>query len=368
MSEKDYYKVLGVEPDASEEDIRKAYRTLAKKYHPDRNKGSDAAQEKFKEINEAHIVLTDADKRRKYDQFREAEKLGGPGFNFEDLFGNARQQAGPEGGFESAGPAGFGDLFSKIFGEGRGAGVHYSARQKGRDIRSRVSLSFEKAARGGTITINVPRQQECSRCGGTGAAPGTRADICPQCGGRGRMASGLGGFSVSRTCPQCFGRGKIIQNPCAICHGSGQTEASVPVEVNIPAGIEGGKKLRLGGMGEPGLGGADAGDLILEIEVQSHPTFRREGLDVISTAAVGMVGAVLGADVEVETMDGMVAVKVPPGVQPGQKLRLKDRGIRSADGRQGDHYVEIKVRIPKDITERQREILAEFERESGADK
>jgi molecular chaperone DnaJ len=371
MPEKDYYEVLGVSPDASKDEIHKAYRKLAKKYHPDRNEGSTAAEEKFKKISEAYKVLSDPEKREKYDRLRQAHRQGGAGFSFEDLFGGgaggaggARPGAGGRtetGGFGMGDlGGGLGDLFSSMFGGGRGAGTEYSTRQRGHDVHSRVSIPFEKAARGGKVAVRVPRQSECSRCGGTGAAPGSNVDICPQCGGRGRISTGAGGFSRSQPCPQCFGRGKIIQTPCSLCHGEGMRETQGTVEVNIPAGIEDGKKLRLRGMGEPGMAGGDAGDLILEVNVQSHPTFRRKGLDVYSNVKVSMVEAALGTEVDAETMGGTVRLKVPPGTQPGQKLRLKGRGVKDAQGRKGDHYVEVKVTVPSDLTERQKELLKEF--------
>ncbi len=364
MPEKDYYRILGLARDASHQAVRKAYRRLAKKYHPDRNKGSEAAEEKFKDITEANSVLGDKKKRKQYDQFREAGMRGGFG-GFEDVSGDARGRKAPGGGrgargfgFEDLG--GMGDLFSRIFGGGGGAAAGPSARQRGRDIHSQVTVPFEMATSGGKISVRVPRQQSCRRCGGSGAAAGAAAQPCPQCGGSGRVSSGQGGFSVARTCPQCFGRGKIIQTPCASCRGTGAVEELADVAVNIPAGIEEGKKLRLPGMGEPGVGGAPAGDLFMELKIRSHPTFRRDGLNIISTVTVGMADAALGTTVDVLTMDGPVAVKVPPGTQPRQKLRLKGRGVQGADGREGDHLAEIRVVVPKELTERQKELLREL--------
>ncbi len=364
MAEKNYYKILGVPPQASSEDIHKAYRKLAKKYHPDRNKGSDAAQEKFKEISEAYNVLSKPEKRKKYDELRRMQEQGGMGpggRGFEDIFGSQRAGAGHAGPDFS--DTGFSDLFSSIFGEGRSAGPGYGMRERGRDMHSRITIPFEKAIKGGKVSVRVPRQSECVRCGGTGAAPGTRTEICPSCGGRGRTASGRGGFSIAQTCPQCFGRGKIIQSPCSICHGSGNTEVEADIDVNIPPGIDDGQKLRLKEMGGQGSAGGDAGDLILEVGVEKHPHFDRKGLDLYGTVEVDMVEAALGAMKEVDIMDGKVTLKIPPGTQPGQKLRLKGKGIRAKNGRRGDHYVEVKVKIPENLTEEQEALLMKF---SGA--
>ncbi|MFW5923290.1 MAG: DnaJ C-terminal domain-containing protein, partial [Planctomycetota bacterium] len=332
------------------------------------NEGSDAAQDKFKEISEAYRVLSDSEKREKYDRLRQAQRQGGAGFSFEDLFGgekqasSSRRSAGPEFG----GGGGFGDLFSNIFGGGRGAGERYSSPERGHDVHSRVTIPFEKAARGGKVSVRMPRQGECERCGGTGAAPGSQVDICPQCGGRGKISTSAGGFSRTQSCPHCFGRGKIIQNPCAVCHGDGTVERQSTVEVDIPPGIEDGKKLRLQGMGETGSGGGADGDLILEVNVEEHPTFRREGLDVYSTVKIDMVEATLGTELDANTMDGTVKVKVPPGTQPGQKLRLKGRGLKDAQGRKGDHFVEIKVSIPKRLTRTQKQKLKDFQKSRAA--
>ncbi len=362
MTEKDYYKILGVPENASKDEIHKSYRKLAKKYHPDRNKGSDAAQEKFKEISEAYNVLSNPEKKKKYDELRQWQKQGGGagmgGAGFEDIFGSA----GPRSGNRQSGfsDMGFEDIFSSIFGEGRGAGPEYSMKERGRDVRSRVTIPFQKAVKGGKVTVRVPRQQECERCGGTGAAPGTRTDICPRCGGRGRTASGRGDFSISQTCPQCFGRGKIIHSPCSLCSGSGTQEVESGIDVSIPPGIEDGQKLRLKGMGGQGTAGGSTGDLILEVGVEKHPKFSRKGLDIYGKVEVSMVEAALGTEKEVDIIDGQVNLKIPPGVQPGQKMRLKGKGIKAKNGRKGDHYVEVNVKIPRRLSDKQKELLCKF--------
>jgi len=369
MSEKDYYKTLGVSSDASQEEIRKAYRRLAKKYHPDRNRGSKAAEQRFKEITEAHQVLSDPKKRKQYDRLREAGMQGG--FEgFEDIFagfGQAGKKGGGGFGYEDMG-SGFGDLFSRMFGGDASGGTAYATAQRGRDIRTSVTVPFDLSVSGGKIQVTVPRQQTCKRCGGTGAAPGTQAHICPQCGGSGRVQSGLGGFSVSRPCPQCFGRGRILRNVCSVCRGSGISEASSRIEVKIPKGIENGQKLRLAGMGQPGTGAAPAGDLILEVHVGKHPRFERKGKDIYSRAKIDMVQAALGTEVDVPALKGTITVKVPAGTQPGQKLRLKGHGIRGDDGKAGDHYVEVVVTIPRKLSERQKELLKEFGRAHAGSK
>ena len=363
MPEKDYYKTLGVERNASHEEIHKAYRRLAKKHHPDRNKGSEAAEERFKEVVEAYAVLGDKEKRKAYEHVRAAGMRGGF-TGFEDLFRGARGGAARPGfgaqevRFEDVG--GTGDLFGRIFGAGARAHPGAAVRQAGHDVHSQVAVPFETAVTGGRITVRLPRHQPCGRCSGSGAAPGTRTETCPQCGGSGQVRTGFGGFSMLDVCPQCGGRGKFFQRPCAACAGTGTTEQAADVEVKVPAGVEDGQKLRLAGMGEPGAGGAPAGDLILEIRVQSHPTLRREGLNIVSSAALGMAHVALGTTVDVETMDGILSVRVPAGTQPGQRLRLRGRGIKAADGRRGDHLVEVQVQIPKDLTERQKELLRQF--------
>lgn len=363
--QKNYYKILGVSEDASQDEIRKAYRRLTKKYHPDRHGGDKEAERKFKEVTEAYEVLGDPEKRQQYDRLRAAGAQGG--FEgFEDIFGGRQQQGrGARGGaqgfnFEDLG--GLGGMFSKIFGGGQSARTQQAPRQRGRDIRTRVTIPFDLAIKGGKIDVKVPRQQTCSRCQGSGAAPGSTASVCPQCGGTGQQQSGLGGFAVNRPCPQCFGRGKIIRNQCSACGGEGVVERPSTVEVKIPKGIEDGQKLRLSGLGQPGISGGGSGDLILQVNVESHPHFERKGKNVYSEVSVDMVEAALGTERDVRTLDGTVTLKIPPGTQPGQKLRLKGRGVERPDGIKGDHFVEVKVKVPKKLNDRQKELLKEFKR------
>ncbi len=371
MPERDYYKVLGLSPEASQEEIRKAYRRLAKEHHPDRHGGSKEAEERFKEISDAYSVLGDPEKRKQYDQLRQAGMRGGAfeGFEgFEDFGPAYGRGGGGAQGWESGGirfedlGGGLGDMFSRMFGGSRGGGTRTAAPQKGQDIRSSVAIPFNTAVHGGKIEVTIPKEKTCPACGGSGAAPGSSVDTCPHCGGSGQVLAGQGGFSVSRPCPTCFGRGKIIQKPCGQCRGSGTVEEPSRVDVQIPKGIRDGQKLRLSGLGQPGQGGGPAGDLILEVNVEQHPEFERKGRDIHSKARVDMVEAALGTEVDVRTLRGDVTVKVPPGTQPGQKLRVPGYGLETSDGRRGDHYVEVQVRIPRKLSPRQKELLEELQR------
>lgn len=373
MAHKDYYDVLGVSEDASKKEIDRAYRRLAKKYHPDRNPDDDDAEQKFKEISEAHDILSDPEKRREYDNMRQARARGDfSGFDqYQDIFGQGgrRRTQGGQFGFEGFGLS---DLFENVFGGAgagaAGAGTRAGGRttQRGRDIRTSVTIPFDTAISGGKVQVTVPRQKECSTCHGSGAAPGSKPTVCPQCGGSGQMQSGLGGFSVQRTCPRCVGKGRIVQQKCPSCGGSGSEQKRSKVDVNIPKGIDDGQKLRLSGLGQKGLAGGPPGDLILEVRVQGHPDFERKGKDIYSTVSVDMVEAALGTQVDVRTLNGTVSLKVPPGTQPGQKLRLKDRGAEKKDGTRGDHYVRVDVQIPKSLNERQRQLLREFKKAHAA--
>ena len=357
MPEKDYYSVLGVKENAAEEDIKKAFRRLAKKFHPDANKGDKDAEKHFKEINEANEVLSDRDKRAQYDQLRQARERGFTGFGApgaEDLFGGARRgRARPGGGgqtftFEDLGD--LGDIFSDMFGrESRyapGAERRYQP-QKGEDLVYSLEVPFETAVRGGKTTINVPRRETCPICHGSGAQPGSQPQACPSCGGSGTVSSFQGGFGFSRPCPQCLGRGTINPNPCRACGGKGVTEAKRTISVNIPAGVKDGAKIRLAGQGEAGIAGGPAGDLYLLVRVLPHAEFERKGNDIYSTAAVDMTDAALGAKVSVKTLEGTAEVTIPPGTQGGAKLRLRGRGVKAASGETGDHYVVVKVGIPR---------------------
>jgi molecular chaperone DnaJ len=370
MTESDYYKVLGVAEDASQEDIRKAYRKLAKQHHPDRHGGSKAAEEKFKEISDAYGVLGDPQKRNQYDQLRRAGMSGGAfgGMGFD--FGGAgpRQAWRGTGGFDFGGEGGLGDmgdLFSRIFGGAQRSRRRPAAR-RGHDVESSVTIPFQTAVRGGKVSISIPRDKTCPSCDGSGAAKGSRVDPCPQCNGMGEVLSGQGGFSVARPCPTCFGRGQIIERPCGRCGGSGSVEETSRLEVNIPKGIRDGQKIRLAGMGRPGAGGAPAGDLRLEINVEPHPEFERKGRDIHSKVSVSMADAALGTKIDVRTLQGTVSVSVPAGSQPGRRLRIPGYGMETSDGRKGDHFVEIQVTIPRKLSDEQRRLLEQLRKAPAA--
>jgi molecular chaperone DnaJ len=368
MAEKDYYKVLGVSKDASQDEIRKAYRKLAKKHHPDRQEGSKAAEEKFKEISDAYSVLGDPEKRKQYDELRSAGMRGGAfrgggAGGWEEAF----QGFSGGGGAGAGGGGGFSDLFSKIFGgAGGGARRREAPRRRGANVNSSIRIPFETAVNGGKVNVTISREKPCPSCNGTGAGDNSRVDTCPHCHGTGEVNRGQGSFTVSRPCPSCFGRGRIIQQPCGRCHGAGSVEAPSRVEVNIPKGIRDGQKLRLAGMGQPGSGGAPAGDLLVEVNVASHPLYDRKGRDIYTMAQVDMVDAALGTQVDVQTLQGEVSVKVPAGTQPGQKLRVPGYGLETSDGRKGDHYVEVQVVVPRKLTDEQRRLLERLKKAPAA--
>jgi molecular chaperone DnaJ len=351
MGQKDYYTVLGVEEKASQDAIKKAYRKLAKKFHPDKNRGDATAEKRFKEVQEAYDVLGEPEKRKKYDQIRKAGPGGFSGIDMEELFGGRGKGRG------------FGGSIFDIF-ERAGMGARARAPRRGEDLTYEIRVPFETAAFGGSTAIRVPRNEICGVCGGSGAAPGSQPMPCPDCGGTGSVADGQGGFAFSRPCPRCYGRGRIIERPCGTCGGSGEKHVSRKLTVKIPAGVGDGSKIRLRGEGEAGDAGASAGDLILTVRVAEHQDFTRDGLDTEGVLPLDIVAATLGTTVDVKTLHGSVALKVPPGVQPGTRLRLKEKGIRDHRGKTGDHYVKVEVTVPRRITERQRKLLMEF-REAG---
>ena len=387
-SKKDYYETLGVKKSASAEDIRKAFRKLARKYHPDVNPGDKAAEEKFKALSEANEVLSDPKKRKIYDQVgfysdnidpataeayaRAGGGAGGfqgggrgsargqgvnvdfGGFDFSDMFENAGRE-----GRGAAGSGSFRDIFSGIFGGGRGTAAAEEGPEPGTDLEYQVNVPFWTAIRGGVMRINISRQDVCSNCHGQGflEQPGK----CPQCNGTGQVTQTGGRMKFNVQCPRCHGTGKNIST-CPTCHGEGTVERTEPLEVRIKPGTRDGQRIRIPGKGNAGAHGGPTGDLFVIIRTGEHPIFRREGDDIYLSVPVTVAEAALGAKIEVPTIDGRALLKIPPGTQPGQKLRLREKGVPSAtqDGARGDEIVEITVKIPMPRDERTKELLREL--------
>ena len=356
---RDYYEVLGVSKGASDEEIKKAYRKLAKKYHPDMNPGDKEAESRFKEVNEAYEILSDKEKRARYDQFGHAGV--DPNFNPGGGFG------GGFGGFTDMGDIDLGDLFGSFFGGGFGGGgsSRRNGPQKGETIRTGVAISFEEAAFGCEKEVTVSRTEQCDVCHGTGCAPGTTAEVCPDCHGSGtvRIQRGGGGFSfaTTTTCPKCRGAGKIIHQPCKTCNGAGSVRRQKKLAVTIPAGIDNGQAVSLRGQGGAGKNGGPAGDLLIAVTVRPHPTFRREGTSVYMDQPVSFVQAALGAELEIPTIDGTVKYTMPEGTQSGTTFRLRGKGIPGLNGRgRGDQYVTVKVQVPTGLSRAQKDALKAF--------
>ncbi|MDL2219070.1 molecular chaperone DnaJ [Ruminococcaceae bacterium OttesenSCG-928-O06] len=367
---RDYYEVLGVAKDASESDIKKAYHKNAKKYHPDMNPGDKEAEAKFKEVNEAYEVLSDKEKKARYDQFGHAgvdpSYGAGAGAGGYGGFGGFGGNGGSYGGVD------FGDIFETFFGSGFG-GAGFGSRQtnpnaprRGADIRVSMVLTFMEAVHGTTKTINVTQQETCGECHGTGAEKGTTPETCPECNGSGfvvaQKRTAFGMMQESRPCTRCGGKGKIIKDPCKKCHGSGRVGASKKLEVKIPAGVDDDKNIVLRGKGDAGLNGGPAGDLIVIITVRPDPMFERENYDVYVQVPISFAQATLGAKVTVPTIDGKVEYTVPEGTQSGKTFRLKGKGIPYVNGRgRGDQYVVVSVEVPKKLSRAQRDALNKFD-------
>ncbi|WP_422444122.1 molecular chaperone DnaJ [Thermoanaerobacterium sp. DL9XJH110] len=363
MAKKDYYEILGVSRDASEEEIKRAYRKLARQYHPDVNKDDKDAAEKFKEINEAYEVLKDPEKRARYDQFGHAG-VGQGGFesgNFGDF--------GDFGNFGGFGGDFFEDIFENFFGGGFGQSRRH-APVRGADVRYDLEISLEEAALGAEKEIEIHRMERCDRCQGTGAKPGTRPRTCPACGGSGQVKNvqntAFGRFVNITTCSRCRGQGVIIEEPCPQCHGNGQVRVGRKIKVKIPAGVDTGSRLRMSGEGEPGERGGPPGDLYVIIRVKPHKLFTRQGDDLIYEAPISFVQAALGDEIEVPTLEEKVKLKIPEGTQPGTMFRIKGKGIPHLRGYgRGDLHVRVNVVIPKKLNEKQKEILRKFAEVSG---
>ena len=352
MAQRDYYETLGVPRDAGEADIKKAYRRLAREYHPDANKDDPDAAEKFKEINEAYEVLSDPEKRAGYDRFGQAGTPGGA--------------YGPgQGGFGDFGFGGVNDIFDMFFGGGTGGQARRHGPQRGADLRYDLELDLEEAAFGKETELNVPRLEACQTCHGSGARPGTSPVTCKVCGGRGQVQTYqntlLGRFATVRTCDRCGGEGQVIETPCLECHGTGRVRRTRKIQVKIPPGVDTGHRLRLSGEGEAGERGGPRGDLYVVVHVRPHPLFKREGDDIYAEAKIGFTQAALGAEVEVQTLDGPLKLKVPEGTQSGTEFRLRGKGVTRLRGHgRGDQYTRMLVETPTKLTERERELLREL--------
>jgi molecular chaperone DnaJ len=349
-AKKDYYDLLGVSRSASEDEIKKAYRKLALQYHPDRNPDDKQAEEKFKEVSEAYQILSEPEKRAKYDQYGHA------------AFGDGGPFAG---GFDFT--AGFEDVFGDIFGEFFGAGSR-RGHGRGDDLRYNLTLKFEEAVFGTEKKVKIPRHGPCEVCRGSGAKAGTAPQSCPTCRGRGQVSFQQGFFSVSRTCSQCRGQGTVIKEPCANCNGSGRLRKLHNLSVKIPAGVDTGSRLKLRGEGESAPTGGGPGDLYVVIEVEPHPIFIRDNLDILCDVPISIAQAALGTEIDVPTLNGKVKMKIPPGTQSGKIFRMKGKGIRDVQGyHQGDQHVRINVETPTHLTARQKELLKEFAAAGGED-
>lgn len=352
MSNKDFYETLGIARSASDDDIKKAYRKLAMKYHPDRNPDNKEAEEKFKEVQKAYDILSDKEKRAAYDQYGHAgvdPNMGGSGFG------------GGFGGFGGAQGFDFGDIFSQMFGGAAGGGRQQN--YQGADLQYAVEITLEEAAKGIKKRITIPTHEECDVCHGSGAKPGTSPTTCSTCHGSGTIHVRQAIFQMQQTCPSCHGSGKQIKDPCVKCRGAGLVKTSKTVEVNIPAGIDDGQRIRLSGEGEPGTNGAPAGDLYVVVHVKEHKTFERNGLDLHFEMPISFATAALGGEIEVPTLDGKVKLSIPKETQTGRRMRVKGKGIKSLrSSAVGDLYCHVVVETPVNLTERQKELLEEFEK------
>ena len=369
---KDFYSVLGVASSASQDEIKKAYRKLAKKYHPDANANDPKAAERFKEISEANNVLSDPAKRKQYDEMRRLGAFDG-GFGG---FGGGRstRSAGPRGAtqtinfedFDIGGLGGLGDLFSSMFGGGE---TRQSARQtgpeKGQTVEVHLDIPFRTAARGGKVPIELEVSEECPTCHGSGAAPGASLRICPECNGRGSISFGQGGFAVNRPCPVCLGRGQVPTEPCPTCHGNGEVRARRKVLINVPPGVDTGSKIRLKGQGGKGTRNGPPGDLIITFNVKPDKFYSRDGLDVIATVPLNIAQATLGTKISVRTLDGKkVALKIPPGTPSGKRFRVRGQGIQKGE-KKGDLIVEVSIQVPEKLSEEQERMMKEFAESGG---
>ena len=361
-SKRDYYEVLGVSRDADDATLKKAYRQVAKKYHPDMNPGDAEAEKKFKEASEAYAVLSDPEKRRQYDQFGHAACEGGAG------------GAGGFGGFDFGGADFsdiFGDIFGDLFGGGSRRGRAGQGPMKGMNIRKSVRITFEEAVFGCEKEIEVILKDPCPKCSGTGAKPGTSPETCPKCGGKGQVVytqqSFFGTVQNVQTCPDCHGTGKIIREKCPDCSGTGYVSNKKKIAVTIPAGIDNGQSVRIRDKGEPGVNGGPRGDLLVEVNVSRHPIFQRQDMHIFSTVPISFAQAAIGADIRIKTVDGEVLYNVKPGTKTDTKVRLKGKGVPSLRNSQvrGDHYVTLVIQTPEHLSQEAKEALRRFDELTG---
>lgn len=356
----DYYKTLGVEKSADADTIKKAYRKLAMKYHPDQNKDSPEAEAKFKELNEAYDVLKDEQKRAAYDRFGKAAFDGSMG-------GGGGFRGGEAGGF---GSGSFSDIFEDMFGDFMGGGARGGGRNgpaRGSDIQYTMEISLEDAYRGKEATIEIPLQTTCDQCEGSGAEKGTSSESCSDCGGNGRVRMQQGFFTIERTCPTCGGAGQVIKNPCSKCRGAGRIQKNKKLKVKIPAGVDTGRRIRLSGEGESGVRGGPSGDLYVLLVVKPHRFFQRNGADLQCRVPIAVTRAALGGEVEVPTIDGKTAmVKIPEGTQTGQRLRLRGKGMTVLRSEaKGDLYIEVHVETPVNLNKKQKDLMQELDKTMG---
>lgn len=363
MSKRDFYEVLGVGRNATADEMKKAYRHLAKQLHPDRNPGDEAAEHKFKELNEAYDVLKDEQSRAAYDQFGHAAFDGGAG---------GRGPGGFAQGFSGDFSASMSDIFDDLFGEfmgGRRGRRGDGGRARGQDLRYNMEISLEEAYEGKKAQIRVPSSVACEACNGAGAEAGSKPITCTTCQGAGKVRATQGFFTIERTCPTCHGRGQVIEKPCQACHGAGRVERERTLSVNIPAGVEDGTRIRLAGEGEAGMRGGPAGDLYIFLSLRPHPIFQRDGADLFCRVPIAMTAAALGGEIEVPTLNGKrVKLKIPEGTQTGRQFRLKDKGMPVLNSREvGDLYIQTTVETPVHLSKKQKELLREFETASSGE-
>ena len=375
---KDFYNVLGVSSTASQDEIKKSYRKLAKKFHPDANSSDAKAAERFKEISEANNVLSNPAKRKQYDEMRRYGAFDGA-----SGFGSGRSRSGSGGGFgggrsrggeqtinfqdfDIGGLGGLGDLFSSMFGGGEARETSRPrGPERGETVEASLDIPFRTAARGGKVPIELEVREECPTCHGTGAAPGAQLKICPECNGRGVISFGQGGFAVNRTCPVCLGKGQVPSEVCPTCHGTGEVRVKRKVVINVPPGVDTGSKIRLKGQGGKGSANGPPGDLVITFNVQPDKFYSRDGLDVIARVPLNIAQATLGTKISVKTLDGKkVAIKIPPGTPSGKRFRVRGQGIQKGD-KKGDLIVEVSIAVPEKLSEEQERMMKEFADSGG---